>query len=89
VGRQIEQTDNDNHESSRGDVPGPQKSTRRLKGVSVAGEGGDHYGDVRLLEPASVDPSTGYRRYATSQVPIAHAIRRLRDLDIEMLRGRQ
>jgi DNA-binding transcriptional MerR regulator len=41
-----------------------------------------HYHDVGLLEPAAVDPATGYRRYTTSQVPVAHAIRRFRDLDM-------
>lgn len=41
-----------------------------------------HYHDVGLLEPASVDPATGYRRYAPEQVGIAQAIRRFRDLDM-------
>lgn len=41
-----------------------------------------HYHDVRLLEPASVDPASGYRYYAAAQVPIALAIRRFRDLDM-------
>ena len=41
-----------------------------------------HYHDVRLLEPAAVDPATGYRFYATAQVPVALAIRRFRDLDL-------
>ncbi|PZS32368.1 MAG: MerR family transcriptional regulator [Pseudonocardiales bacterium] len=39
-----------------------------------------HYHDVGLLEPASVDPSTGYRSYETNQVGTAQAIRRFRDL---------
>jgi len=39
-----------------------------------------HYHDVGLLEPAAIDPVTGYRRYAASQVPTAQAIRRFRDL---------
>jgi DNA-binding transcriptional MerR regulator len=43
-----------------------------------------HYHDVGLLEPAYIDPATGYRRYATSQVPVAHAIRRFRDLDMPL-----
>jgi DNA-binding transcriptional MerR regulator len=43
-----------------------------------------HYHDVGLLEPADVDPATGYRRYSTSQVPVAHAIRRFRDLDMPL-----
>jgi DNA-binding transcriptional MerR regulator len=41
-----------------------------------------HYHDVGLLEPAEIDPATGYRRYAAGQVPTAQAIRRFRDLDM-------
>ena len=41
-----------------------------------------HYHDVGLLEPAAVDPDSGYRRYAAGQVATAQAIRRLRDLDM-------
>jgi DNA-binding transcriptional MerR regulator len=33
-----------------------------------------------LLEPAEVDPHTGYRYYNTSQVPTAQVIRRFREL---------
>jgi len=43
-----------------------------------------HYDDLGLLQPAAVDPSSGYRRYATSQVPTAHVIRRFRDLDMPL-----
>jgi DNA-binding transcriptional MerR regulator len=43
-----------------------------------------HYHDVGLLEPAEVDPVTGYRTYTASQVPMAHAIRRFRDLDMPL-----
>lgn len=43
-----------------------------------------HYDDVGLLEPAEVDPSTGYRRYRAAQVPAAHLIRRLRELDMPL-----
>jgi DNA-binding transcriptional MerR regulator/effector-binding domain-containing protein len=43
-----------------------------------------HYHDVGLLEPATIDPSSGYRRYATSQVSTAQAIRRFRDLDMPL-----
>lgn len=43
-----------------------------------------HYDDVRLLRPADVDASSGYRRYASAQVPIAHVIRRFRDLDMPL-----
>ena len=39
-----------------------------------------HYHQVGLLEPAVVDPHTGYRYYALEQLPTAQLIRRLRDL---------
>jgi DNA-binding transcriptional MerR regulator/effector-binding domain-containing protein len=39
-----------------------------------------HYHEVGLLEPATVNPGTGYRYYAPEQVPTAQVIRRLRDL---------
>ena len=38
------------------------------------------YHKAGLLEPAEVDPYTGYRYYATTQVPTAQVIRRFRDL---------
>ena len=38
-----------------------------------------HYHDVGVLEPAAVNPDTGYRSYDLSQVPAAQVIRRLRD----------
>ena len=41
-----------------------------------------HYHDVGLLEPALIDPATGYRRYSSDQVTTAQAIRRFRDLDM-------
>ena len=48
-----------------------------------------HYDDVGLLHPADVDPSSGYRRYASAQVPIAHVIRRFRELDMPLEQVRQ
>lgn len=42
-----------------------------------------HYHGVGLLEPL-VDPVNSYRRYATTQVPTAHLIRRLRELDMPL-----
>ena len=39
-----------------------------------------HYHAVGLLEPAAVDPATGYRHYTVEQVADAHVVRRLRDL---------
>lgn len=43
-----------------------------------------HYDDVGLLHPADVDVSSGYRRYATAQVPIALVIRRFRELGMPL-----
>jgi DNA-binding transcriptional MerR regulator len=43
-----------------------------------------HYHRVGLLEPADVDPGTGYRRYTTDQIPTAQVIRRFRDLDMPL-----
>jgi len=48
-----------------------------------------HYDEIGLLVPADVDPSTGYRHYQAAQVPSAHLIRRLRDLDMPLPRIRQ
>jgi DNA-binding transcriptional MerR regulator len=41
-----------------------------------------HYHEVGLLEPAAVNPSTGYRYYSGEQIPTAQVIRRLRDLEM-------
>jgi DNA-binding transcriptional MerR regulator len=38
------------------------------------------YHEAGLLEPAEVDPHTGYRYYSTAQVPTAQVIRRFREL---------
>ena len=43
-----------------------------------------HYHRVGLLEPAEVDPVTGYRRYTSAQIPIAQVIRRFRELDMPL-----
>ncbi|HEX8802898.1 MAG TPA: MerR family transcriptional regulator [Acidimicrobiales bacterium] len=43
-----------------------------------------HYDDIGLLVPAEVDAATGYRRYAVAQVPAAHLLRRLRELDMPL-----
>lgn len=43
-----------------------------------------HYHDMGVLEPAAIDPDTGYRSYATAQVPDAQVIRRLRDLNMPL-----
>jgi DNA-binding transcriptional MerR regulator len=39
-----------------------------------------NYHEAGLLEPEQVDASTGYRYYATGQIPTAQVIRRFRDL---------
>jgi DNA-binding transcriptional MerR regulator len=38
------------------------------------------YHEAGLLEPAEVDPQSGYRYYSTAQVPMAQVIRRFREL---------
>ncbi|QLY31279.1 MerR family transcriptional regulator [Nocardia huaxiensis] len=43
-----------------------------------------YYHEIELLEPADVDPGSGYRRYSTDQVEQAHLIRRLRDLNMPL-----
>jgi DNA-binding transcriptional MerR regulator len=42
------------------------------------------YHQEGLLEPAAVDPSSGYRRYDLTQIPVAQVIRRLRALDVPL-----
>jgi DNA-binding transcriptional MerR regulator len=39
-----------------------------------------YYHDASLLEPAEIDPHSGYRRYDVDQIGTAHVIRRFRDL---------
>jgi DNA-binding transcriptional MerR regulator/effector-binding domain-containing protein len=43
-----------------------------------------HYHETGLLEPAQIDPQSGYRRYTTEQISIAQIIRRFRDLDMPL-----
>ena len=43
-----------------------------------------HYHQTGLLEPADVNPHTGYRRYTAEQIPAAQVIRRLRGLDMPL-----
>jgi DNA-binding transcriptional MerR regulator len=43
-----------------------------------------HYHETGLLEPAQIDPRTGYRRYTTEQIQVAQIIRRFRDLDMSL-----
>ena len=42
------------------------------------------YHDAGLLEPATVDPATGYRYYGADQIPTAQVIHRLRELDVPL-----
>lgn len=43
-----------------------------------------HYHDVGLLEPAEIDPASGYRFYEPGQLAVAQVIRRFRDLDMPL-----
>jgi DNA-binding transcriptional MerR regulator len=40
------------------------------------------YHESGLLEPAEIDPFSGYRYYRAGQIPVAQTIRRFRDLDM-------
>lgn len=42
------------------------------------------YHEAGLLEPAHVDPSSGYRYYDPGQIPAAQVISRLRELDVPL-----
>lgn len=42
------------------------------------------YHESGLLEPARVDPASGYRYYASDQIPTAQVIHRLRELDVPL-----
>lgn len=42
------------------------------------------YHESGLLEPATVDASSGYRYYISSQIPSAQVIHRLRELDVPL-----
>jgi DNA-binding transcriptional MerR regulator len=54
----------------------------RLSGLSIHAL--RHYDDVDLLQPAAVDESTGYRRYARDQLATAKLIVDLRWLDVPL-----
>jgi DNA-binding transcriptional MerR regulator len=41
-----------------------------------------HYHEVGLLQPADIDPGTGYRHYRTAQIPTAQVIRRFRSVNM-------
>jgi DNA-binding transcriptional MerR regulator len=42
------------------------------------------YHEAGLLEPATIDPHTGYRYYEAEQIPTAQVIYRLRQLDVPL-----
>jgi DNA-binding transcriptional MerR regulator len=42
------------------------------------------YHDAGLLEPATVDPASGYRYYSADQIPTAQVIHRLRQLEVPL-----
>jgi DNA-binding transcriptional MerR regulator len=52
----------------------------RVAGLSVGAL--RHYHEQGLLDPASIDPGTGYRSYRRDQLDDARLIARLRELDI-------
>jgi DNA-binding transcriptional MerR regulator len=43
-----------------------------------------HYHQIGLLEPADVDPRTGYRRYTVEQIAVAQVIRRFREVGMPL-----
>ncbi|HYM68302.1 MAG TPA: MerR family transcriptional regulator, partial [bacterium] len=43
-----------------------------------------HYDELGLLTPARVDPATGYRYYAASQLAVLHRILALKDLGFSL-----
>src|SRR6476660_5726006 len=48
-----------------------------------------HYHDAGLLEPVQVDPHSGYRYYATQQIPTAQVIRHFRELGMPVREVRE
>jgi DNA-binding transcriptional MerR regulator len=47
------------------------------------------YHERGLLEPAVIDPDSGYRYYTSEQIPAAQVIHRLRDLDMPLREVRE
>jgi DNA-binding transcriptional MerR regulator len=52
----------------------------RLTGLTIGAL--RHYHEQGVLDPAHVDPATGYRRYAPGQLDDARLVGRLRELDL-------
>jgi len=67
-----------------GGVPGPLSIGDFSRATHLTVKALHHYHQIGLLEPAEVDPHTGYRRYATGQIPTAQIIRRFRDLGMSL-----
>ena len=42
------------------------------------------YHEAGLLEPETIDVSSGYRYYSPDQIPVAQVIHRLRELDVPL-----
>lgn len=47
-----------------------------------------HYHQIGLLQPAAINPDTGYRSYTADQIPTAQLIRRFRELQMPLERIR-
>jgi DNA-binding transcriptional MerR regulator len=47
------------------------------------------YHEGGLLEPATVDPLSGYRYYTSEQIPVAQVIHRLREMDMPLREVRE
>jgi DNA-binding transcriptional MerR regulator len=54
----------------------------RLTGLSIGAL--RHYAELGLLEPARVDPATGYRSYRAAQLDRGRTIARLRSIDLSL-----
>ena len=54
----------------------------RLAGLTIGAL--RHYDEAGVLQPADVDPATGYRRYRRDQVATARAVAALRDLELSL-----
>jgi DNA-binding transcriptional MerR regulator len=48
-----------------------------------------HYDSAGVLEPAVVEPGSGYRRYRADQLARARLVRRLRDLELPLVEVRR
>jgi DNA-binding transcriptional MerR regulator len=67
-----------------GEVPGHLSIGEFSRATHMTVKALRHYHPIGVLEPAVVDPHTGYRHYDTDQVPVAQVIRRFRDLGMPL-----